>query len=171
VTAVASESGPVVSPMIGKRLGSPPREHQPRTSHLRADAGPCIAEWLYFGFASAMFLNSNTLLSMYLFCKSRIHVITLYSDHVCMYYASMLQCWHLIWILVRTDHPCLGVACHSWYQSHTSLIRHWRPYFQKPTGRIRFNARIRTIVVLTGGKLIGIYFLQFTFCNDAPTPM
>jgi hypothetical protein len=25
--------------------------------------------------------------------------------------------------------------------------------------RIRFNAHIRTIVVLTGGKLIGIYFL------------
>jgi hypothetical protein len=33
--------------------------------------------------------------------------------------------------------------------------------------RIHFNARIRTIVVLTGGKLTGIYFLylllQFTF--------
>jgi hypothetical protein len=29
-----------------------------------------------------------------------------------LYYASMLQCWHLIWILVRTDHPCLGVGCH-----------------------------------------------------------
>jgi hypothetical protein len=26
-------------------------------------------------------------------------------------------------------------------------------------GRIRFNAHIRTIVVLTGGKLTGIYFL------------
>jgi hypothetical protein len=23
----------------------------------------------------------------------------------------MLRCWHLIWILVRTDHPCLGVGC------------------------------------------------------------
>jgi hypothetical protein len=29
-------------------------------------------------FASAIFLNSNTSLSMYLFCNSRIHVITLY---------------------------------------------------------------------------------------------
>jgi hypothetical protein len=96
---------------------------------------------------------------MYLFCNSRIHVITLYSGHVCVYYASMLQCWHLVWILVRTDHPCLGVGCHSWYQSHTSIIRHRRPYFQKPTVRIRFNAHIRTIVVLTGGKLTGIYFL------------
>jgi hypothetical protein len=45
VTAVASGCGPVVSPMFGRRLGSPPREQQPRTSHLRADAGPCIAEW------------------------------------------------------------------------------------------------------------------------------
>jgi hypothetical protein len=25
-----------------------------------------------------------------------------------LYYMSMLWCWHLIWILVRTDHPCLG---------------------------------------------------------------
>jgi hypothetical protein len=46
-------------------------------------------------------------------CNSRIHVITLYSCHVSVYYASMHRCWHLIWILVRTDHPCLGVGCHS----------------------------------------------------------
>jgi hypothetical protein len=50
---------------------------------------------------------------MYLFCNSRIHVITLYSGYVCVYYASMLRCWHLVWILVRTDHPCLGVRCHT----------------------------------------------------------
>jgi hypothetical protein len=55
MTAVASGCGPVVSLRSRKRLGSPPRELQPRTSHLRADAGPCITEWLYFGFASAMF--------------------------------------------------------------------------------------------------------------------
>jgi hypothetical protein len=29
--------------------------------------------------------------------------------------------------------------------------------------RIYFNARIRTIVVLTGGKLIGIYFMYLLF--------
>jgi hypothetical protein len=45
VTAVASGCGPVVRPMYEKRLESPPREQQPMTSHLRADAGPCIAEW------------------------------------------------------------------------------------------------------------------------------
>jgi hypothetical protein len=49
---------------------------------------------------------------MYLFCNSRIHIITLYSDHVCVYYASMLRCCHLIRFLVRTNHPCLGVGCH-----------------------------------------------------------
>jgi hypothetical protein len=59
-----------------------------------------------------MFLNSNTSLSMDLFCNSRIHVITLYSGHVCVYYASMLWGWHLVWILVRTDNPCLRVGCH-----------------------------------------------------------
>jgi hypothetical protein len=25
-----------------------------------------------------------------------------------LYYASMLWCWHLVWILVRTNDPCLG---------------------------------------------------------------
>jgi hypothetical protein len=45
VTAVASGCGPVVNLRSGRRLGSLPREQQPRTLHLRADAGPCIAEW------------------------------------------------------------------------------------------------------------------------------
>jgi hypothetical protein len=45
VTAVASGCGPVASPRSGKRLGSPPREQQPRTLHLSADAGPYIVEW------------------------------------------------------------------------------------------------------------------------------
>jgi hypothetical protein len=45
VIAVASGCGPVVSPMSGKRLESPPCEQQPMTLHLRADAGPCITEW------------------------------------------------------------------------------------------------------------------------------
>jgi hypothetical protein len=45
VTAVAIGCGPMANPKFGRRLGSPPREQQPRTSHLRVDAGPCIAEW------------------------------------------------------------------------------------------------------------------------------
>jgi hypothetical protein len=51
-------------------------------------------------------------------CSSRIHVITPYSGHVCVYYASMLQCCHLIWILVRTDHPCLTLGCHNNEMDH-----------------------------------------------------
>jgi hypothetical protein len=30
--------------MTGRRLVSPPLDQQPRTSHHRADAGPCIIE-------------------------------------------------------------------------------------------------------------------------------
>jgi hypothetical protein len=30
-----------------------------------------------------------------------------------LYYTSMFRCWYLVWILVRTDHPYLGVGCHS----------------------------------------------------------
>jgi hypothetical protein len=44
VTAVVSGCGPVVSSRIGKRLGSSPREQQPRTLHHRADVSPYITE-------------------------------------------------------------------------------------------------------------------------------
>jgi hypothetical protein len=110
VTAVAIGCGSMASPRIGRRHGSPPHEQQPRTSHLRADVGPHIIKWQYFWCRFRYVLNSNTSISMYLFCNSRIHVITLYSRNVCVYYASMLRCWHLVWILVRTDHPYLGVG-------------------------------------------------------------
>jgi hypothetical protein len=36
------------------------------------------------GFASAIFLYSNTSLFTYFFCNSRIHVMPLYSGHVCV---------------------------------------------------------------------------------------
>jgi hypothetical protein len=76
-----------------------------------------------FGFASAMFLKLENFIIYVSLCNSRIHVITLYSDHVCVYYASMLRCWHLIWILVRIDHPCLGVGCHIIYQRLKGHLR------------------------------------------------
>jgi hypothetical protein len=44
VTDVAVGCGPMTSPGSGRRHGSLPREQQSRTSHLRTDAGPCIAE-------------------------------------------------------------------------------------------------------------------------------
>jgi hypothetical protein len=37
-----------------------------------------------------------------------------------LYYVSMLWCWHLVWILVRTDHRCLGMARHS--PAHVGLL-------------------------------------------------
>jgi hypothetical protein len=79
-----------------------------------------------------MFLNSNTSLSMYLFYNSRIHVITLYSDHVCVYYASMLRFWHLVWILVRTDHPCLGVGYHRDKPRPTFISNKLDPSLREP---------------------------------------
>jgi hypothetical protein len=77
-----------------------------------------------------------------------------------IYYVSMLWCWQLIRILVRTNHPCLRVGCHSWYQSHYGYNISHTILFLKTTVRIRLDAHIRSIVVLTGGKLIGIYFLH-----------
>jgi hypothetical protein len=44
VTAVVVGCGLMTSPRIGRRLGSLPHEQQLRTSHLRADASPGIAE-------------------------------------------------------------------------------------------------------------------------------
>jgi hypothetical protein len=62
-------------------------------------------------------------------------------------------------ILVRTNHPCLRVGHHSWYQSMTGIIHHVQSYFRKK----HLDAYIRTMVGLIGDKLIGIYFLHFTF--------
>jgi hypothetical protein len=62
-------------------------------------------------------------------------------------------------IMVRTDHPYLMVEHHSWYQSHYRYNTLWTVLFSKTVVRIRLDADIRTIVVLTGGKLTGIYFL------------
>jgi hypothetical protein len=50
VTVVASGCGSVASPRIGKRLESPPREQQSRTSHHRADAGPLYHRVIVFWF-------------------------------------------------------------------------------------------------------------------------
>jgi 5,10-methylenetetrahydrofolate reductase len=39
------------------------------------------------------------------------------------------------------------------------IIHHVHSYLQKPIVRKYLDAQIRNIVVLTGGKLTGIYFL------------
>jgi hypothetical protein len=43
-TAMEIGCGPMASPRTGRRHGSLPHEQQPRTSHHRADVGPCIIE-------------------------------------------------------------------------------------------------------------------------------
>jgi hypothetical protein len=66
-------------------------------------------------------------------------------------------------IPVMTDHPYLRVGRHSWYQSYYGYNTSHTVLFLKTVVRIRFNARIRTIVVLTGGKLTGIYLLYLLY--------
>jgi hypothetical protein len=53
-----------------------------------------------------------------------------------LYYASMLQCCQLVWILVRTKYPCLGVGCH---------ITHYYWEFKH-----RLNSRARLMEMLAG---------------------
>jgi hypothetical protein len=59
----------------------------------------------------------------------------------------------------RTNHPCLRMGRHNWYQSITGVLHRIRQYFQNPMVRICLDARIRTMVLLTCGKLTWIYFL------------
>jgi hypothetical protein len=66
-------------------------------------------------------------------------------------------------ILVKTNYPCLRVGRHSWYKRITGIIRRLWPYFQKTTVRKCLDAHIRTIVVLTGGKLTRFYFTQLLY--------
>jgi hypothetical protein len=58
-------------------------------------------------------------------------------------------------ILVMTNDPYLRVGRHNYYRNLTSVIHRVRSYFRKPT--------IRTIVILTGGKLTGFYFLPLLY--------
>jgi hypothetical protein len=73
-------------------------------------------------------------------------------------------CWNAwsIGLNLGNNHPYLRVGCHSWYQSIMGIIHRVRSYFQKTTVRICLDAHIRIVVVLIGGKLTGIYSLQFT---------
>jgi hypothetical protein len=74
-----------------------------------------------------------------------------------MYYVSMLRYWQLVRILVRTNHPCLRVGCHNWYQTYeyNTLLT---ALFSKTYGEDTLRCPYKTIVVLTDGKVIGIYF-------------
>jgi hypothetical protein len=62
-------------------------------------------------------------------------------------------------ILVWTNRHFYGRGCHRWYQRHYEYNTLHTVLFSKTVVRIRVDAHIRTIVVLTSGKLTGIYFL------------
>jgi hypothetical protein len=69
-----------------------------------------------------------------------------------VYYASMLRCWHLIWILVRTEHPCLGVGCHNdegvlWYEGRICV-----PNVKELRDKILREAQESAYSIHPGGK-------------------
>jgi hypothetical protein len=68
-------------------------------------------------------------------------------------------------ILIRTDHPYLRVGRHILYQSHYGYNTLRTVLFSKTTVRIHLDAHINTIVVLTDGKITGIYFRYLFLCN------
>jgi hypothetical protein len=74
-------------------------------------------------------------------------------------------------ILVRTDYPCLRVGYHRWYQINYRYNTLCVVLFLKTTVMIRLDTHIRTIVVLTGGKLTGIYFLHLPYAIYIPVTM
>jgi hypothetical protein len=126
------------------------------------DASPCIRRVSCVPL-SLCFQNLNISLSWTLCCNRRTYVIThFYAGCVyVMYYFVIIT----FVIMPRgdpngTNRPFLWARCHSWYQSFTGIIHHVPPYFRKHTVRKCLDAHIRTIVVLTGGKLI-----VFKFCN------
>jgi hypothetical protein len=68
-------------------------------------------------------------------------------------------------ILVWTNRPFKGGDITSGIRAITGVIHRLWSYLRKPTVRKHLNTRIITIVILTDGKITGIYF-----CNDAHLP-
>jgi hypothetical protein len=106
--------------------------------------------------------KTQTLHYVELYCKARICVITHSSSgyvYVMYYFAIITSVMMPCDDSGETYRSCLRVGCHNWYQSIIGIIRHVRLFFKKPTVMKHLDVNIRTIVVLTGGKLTEIYFL------------
>jgi hypothetical protein len=76
-------------------------------------------------------------------------------------------------ILVRTNHPCLWVGRHSWYQSLTGIIHRVRPYFEN-RGEDTLRCPYKDYHSLNRWQANMVLLFVFTlynllFCNDAPT--
>jgi hypothetical protein len=59
-----------------------------------------------------------------------------------LYYASMLRCWHLIRILVRTNHPCLGVGCHRNKHPRSTQGAHFQSHAWSANQRVQISQRL-----------------------------
>jgi hypothetical protein len=117
VVAVINLCGPVATRLkTRKSTRSPNFEVLPRTSHHRARCGP-----LYPSSAShcsslpLCFKTLNTSLSMYSL-KNSCNKSFIWAMYV-MYDASILRCWQLVMILVKTNHHCLMVGHHRLQQA------------------------------------------------------
>jgi hypothetical protein len=94
VTAVASGCGSVTSPMFRKRLGKACPVSSSRGFRILGlmRALVSLSGSILVSLLLCLFLKLENFIIYVSLCNSRIHVITLYSGHVCVYYASMLRC-------------------------------------------------------------------------------
>jgi hypothetical protein len=70
-----------------------------------------------------------------------------------------------VMILVRTDHPCLRVEHHSWYQSITCIIHHVRSYFQKIYGEDMLGCPCKNYSSLNRWQANMNLLFTYTLCN------
>jgi hypothetical protein len=76
-------------------------------------------------------------------------------------------------ILVMTNHPCLRVGRHSWYQGFMCIIHHVWQYFQKKYGEETLRCPYKDYSSLNmwqaNRDLLSTFTLcNLLFCNDAP---
>jgi hypothetical protein len=68
-------------------------------------------------------------------------------------------------ILVRTNHPCLGVGCHSWYQSHYKYNISHTVLFSKTYSEDTLICLYKDYSSLDKWQANSDLLSVFTFCN------
>jgi hypothetical protein len=71
-------------------------------------------------------------------------------------------------ILIRTDHPCLTVGCHSWYQSHYGYNTSRTVLFSKTYGEDRLRCPHKDYSSLNRWQANKDLLSVFTFRNLLP---
>jgi hypothetical protein len=133
MVTVANLCGPMVTHLkTGKLAESPSFEELPMTSHHRARCEPFIRRVLVFVVRFRFVLKLRTLhyLCTLMYFQNSCNNSFIRAMYV-MYYVTMLRCWQFVRILVNTNHPCLRVGRHRWYQSLTGIIHRIWSYFWK----------------------------------------